>query len=638
MRMSWSTGVLGLMAATPGLLIASFAGWDSPHRMALLACAGAAAAAAAGGGAWLGLHLSRRLDRMIRRLPSPIAEAGGDGLHGLEAAVGRAEAAIGAQSARQGEVGAKLSAMRESSLTLAATSIELMHSAEHTTDEAQRAAAGAEQVSANASTIAASAEEMTAAIREIANTTTEAARTSADAAARSREVDAAVRRLGESSSDIDHVVKTISGIAAQTNLLSLNATIEAARAGEAGRGFAVVAGEVRLLARKTAEATGDIARRISAIQEDSRRATVTIADINRLIERIDELQQTVASAVEEQSATVSEMSRNIGDSAKGVADIARAIAAVAAAARTASGGAIAVKELGEEMSEGTEDLNRITRDPAQEAGRDGLAADAGLDPIAADRMMKAHIALRTHLLAAINGGEPPERRAACDHDACELGRWLHGSHGPGSEAAIAQLRTTHASFHAEVGRAIDLIASKRFEDAKELIHGGIRAGSSAIITDLARLRAPGASSGSGTRAKAGRLLVWDQRYATGIGEIDRQHQELFKHTAELHHAMVEGRGRQVIGEKVTFLATYAQEHFALEERLMTQAGYPGLAKHQELHRTLVGQVSGLLQRFTAGETLKTMEVSEFLASWLRHHILDVDHAYVDSLTAAGLAR
>src|SRR4029079_181014 len=136
-------------------------------------------------------------------------------------------------------------------------------------------------------------------------------------------------RLGESSTAIGNVVKVITSIAEQTNLLALNATIEAARAGDAGKGFAVVASEVKDLAQETARATEDISRRVDAIQSDTTNAVEAIAEISRIIAKINDYQVTIASAVEEQTATTGEMSRSVGDAANGTSEIAQTISEVA---------------------------------------------------------------------------------------------------------------------------------------------------------------------------------------------------------------------------------------------------------------------------------------------------------------------
>src|SRR6202000_3305836 len=109
---------------------------------------------------------------------------------------------------------------------------------------------------------------------------------------------ATVSKLGESSVEIGEVVKVITSIAQQTNLLALNATIEAARAGEAGKGFAVVANEVKELAKEAAKATEDIGRKIEAIQTDTKGAVEAIQQIGGVINQINDISNTIASAVE----------------------------------------------------------------------------------------------------------------------------------------------------------------------------------------------------------------------------------------------------------------------------------------------------------------------------------------------------
>jgi len=133
--------------------------------------------------------------------------------------------------------------------------------------------------------------------------------------------DARITALSNAATRVGNVVKLITDIAEQTNLLALNATIEAARAGEAGRGFAVVASEVKTLAEQTAKATGEISQQISGIQNATQESVTAIRDISATIERLSEVASTIAAAVEEQGAATQEIARNVQQAAHGTQQV-----------------------------------------------------------------------------------------------------------------------------------------------------------------------------------------------------------------------------------------------------------------------------------------------------------------------------
>ena len=229
--------------------------------------------------------------------------------------------------------------LSDSSEELSSVAQQMSSSSEQTATQSNVAASSAESVSKNVSTVATAAEEMSAATREISKNASDAARVAATAVKVAGDTSKTVNKLGESSVEIGKVIKVITSIAQQTNLLALNATIEAARAGEAGKGFAVVANEVKELAKQTAVATEDIGQKIDAIQADTKGSVEAITHISTIINQINEIQSTIASAVEEQTATTTEIARNAGEAASGSTEIARNIASVSSAARDTSEGA-----------------------------------------------------------------------------------------------------------------------------------------------------------------------------------------------------------------------------------------------------------------------------------------------------------
>jgi methyl-accepting chemotaxis protein len=178
------------------------------------------------------------------------------------------------------------------------------------------------EVSEQADAVATGSNQLTDSIQEIASSAATAVGNTAAAVRSARSATDRVAQLSESSNRVGAVSRLISSIAGQTNLLALNATIEAARAGESGKGFAVVAGEVKSLAQRSGDATGDITSMIEAIQADSAAAAAALEEIVHAIALMDSEQTTIASAVEEQSMTA--------------ADIGARVAAVAFAARSSN--------------------------------------------------------------------------------------------------------------------------------------------------------------------------------------------------------------------------------------------------------------------------------------------------------------
>jgi methyl-accepting chemotaxis protein len=246
-----------------------------------------------------------------------------------------------------------------SSEELSKVSQQLSANAQETSAQSSVVSAASEQVSANVQMVATAVQEMSANIKEIAQRADEAARVARDAVKLAETTTHTITELGQSSGEIGHVIEVIQNIAGQTNLLALNATIEAARAGEAGKGFAVVANEVKELSKQTAQATEEIRQRIEAIQTGTKAAVDAIRQISEVIVKISDIQNTIASAVEEQTATTREISRNITEAAGGSSEITKNVTNVAKAAQDTAAGATETQKAANELSRMAAELKKL---------------------------------------------------------------------------------------------------------------------------------------------------------------------------------------------------------------------------------------------------------------------------------------
>jgi len=230
--------------------------------------------------------------------------------------------------------------LSSSSTQLSAISVQMTAGSEQTSLRSSGVASAAEEMSANMTSVAAAteqastnmnmvagaSEEMTATISEIAESAEKAREITHTAVTEAKEASDTVDQLGHAAKEIGKVTESITEISEQTNLLALNATIEAARAGDAGKGFAVVANEIKELAKQAAQATDEIKKRITGIQESTQGTVAQIGQIRGVINQVNEIVSTIAAAVEEQSVTTREIAGNVTHAAQGMAEVTENVA------------------------------------------------------------------------------------------------------------------------------------------------------------------------------------------------------------------------------------------------------------------------------------------------------------------------
>ncbi len=129
---------------------------------------------------------------------------------------------------------------------------------------------------------------------------------------------------------------------------------------------------------------------------------------------------------------------------------------------------------------------------------------------------------------------------------------------------------------------------------------------------------------------------WNDSFSVGIKSFDAQHQELIRIINELHDAMRERKGTEVLGKVLDSLIDYTIYHFGDEEKLLSQHDYPGLQNQKQLHEDFAKQMVDTQTRFKSGESMLSIELMNVLKDWLTKHIKGTDKEYGPYLNSKGV--
>ena len=132
-----------------------------------------------------------------------------------------------------------------------------------------------------------------------------------------------------------------------------------------------------------------------------------------------------------------------------------------------------------------------------------------------------------------------------------------------------------------------------------------------------------------------KLIVWSRSYSVGVDSMDREHQRLIDLINNLYAAMRSGRSKDAIGTILNEVVDYTKTHFAHEERLMQDSGYPGYDEQKRCHEALIAQVKEILGKLNDGTALG-QEVMTFLKNWLVNHIQGMDKRYGPVMIKKGI--
>lgn len=129
---------------------------------------------------------------------------------------------------------------------------------------------------------------------------------------------------------------------------------------------------------------------------------------------------------------------------------------------------------------------------------------------------------------------------------------------------------------------------------------------------------------------------WTQVLSVNIAIFDEQHKKLIDTMNELDQALRKGEGKAALDPVLDKLVEYALVHFAAEESLMEQHGFPGLSTHRAQHEEFRRRLAEYLEAHKAGKPGVPVSLLFFMQEWLKNHLSKTDRLYSGFLNARGV--
>lgn len=135
-------------------------------------------------------------------------------------------------------------------------------------------------------------------------------------------------------------------------------------------------------------------------------------------------------------------------------------------------------------------------------------------------------------------------------------------------------------------------------------------------------------------------LVFDSRYWVGVEQVDLEHQKLFELASHIYDSLSLDVivPMHEIRAAINELIGYTVSHFASEELLMANSGYPNLDDHRSLHASLISRIRDFESQAAKAEQLTPVDSYEFLCSWLGDHILTSDRMFGEFMSRQAASR